>query len=366
MITTEANERLTRVGPGTAMGNLLRYYWQPIAPVAKLDEHPVQKIRILCENLVLFRDRSGGMGLISDTCAHRSVNMAFGIPEAHGLRCPYHGWCYDKTGQCIETPLEPANSPMKDNIKIAGYPVEELGGLVWAYLGPLPAPILPRWDYLVVPNSIRQIAVVELECDWLQCHENSADPYHGDFFQYQPDKLGLQDDRPLDSFVTWDSYVIFPNSNSTRASDGSAIEANFAIAIDDTHTLQMLYRTSIAAEAEAEVQDVVPYFHVLINDENGAPLVHPVLVRDWLARASLGAISDGAKERLGAAALDVIEFRNVLEEQMQLVEQGKEPTINVFRDPAEVSHMIAPELKLDSDYQIKGSRRAWHRYHEWQ
>ena len=99
MLSKEVNERLTRVGPGTPMGNLLRRYWFPVAGLAELDENPVKKVRLLCEDLVLYRDRSGKLGLIDEPCPHRRVSMEYGIPEERGLRCPYHGWMFDETGR---------------------------------------------------------------------------------------------------------------------------------------------------------------------------------------------------------------------------------------------------------------------------
>src|SRR4051812_22198217 len=110
----EENEVLTRVGPGTPCGELLRRYWDPTLPEAKLRENPVQKIRILCEDLVLYQDRSGTLGLIGPRCPHRAVALEYGIPEQTGLRCPYHGWLMNEDGRCIEQPLEPPTSTYKD------------------------------------------------------------------------------------------------------------------------------------------------------------------------------------------------------------------------------------------------------------
>ena len=118
MPSAEENEKLTQVGAGTPMGNLLRRYWHPIAAVTQLDENPVRRVRILGESLVLYRDRTGQMGLLSDTCAHRRINLVYGIPEPEGLRCAYHGWLYDATGQCIEMPAEPADRTFPSRVKI--------------------------------------------------------------------------------------------------------------------------------------------------------------------------------------------------------------------------------------------------------
>src|SRR5437016_7977325 len=129
MLTAEENERLTLVGPGTPMGQLLRWYWHPIAAASQLDENPIRRVKLLGEKLVLYRDRSGKLGLVQEACAHRRVNLVFGIPEDEGLRCPYHGWRYDASGQCLEMPAEPADSTFPSRVQITAYPVEELSGL---------------------------------------------------------------------------------------------------------------------------------------------------------------------------------------------------------------------------------------------
>ena len=178
MLTKEENEQLTRVGPETPMGQLLRWYWHPIAAVSQLDENPVMPIKLLGESLVLFRARSGKLGLVGDRCAHRRVRLVFGIPESDGLRCPYHGWVYDCTGQCTDMPAEAADSTFPSRVKITGYPVEELAGMVFAYLGPDPAPLLPRWDLLVEEGVLRDIGIQVVPCNWLQMQENDMDPAH--------------------------------------------------------------------------------------------------------------------------------------------------------------------------------------------
>src|SRR2546422_826256 len=129
-VSVEENEKLTRVGPGTPMGELLRRYWFPIAAAAEVGGRPTQSVPPLFEGLVVDRDKSGTLGLVEERCAHRRVNLVWGIPENEGLRCPYHGWLYDETGQCIEQPGEPTGSTFKEKIKLISYPVQELGGLI--------------------------------------------------------------------------------------------------------------------------------------------------------------------------------------------------------------------------------------------
>ena len=195
MLTTAENEMLTRVGRGTPCGELMRRYWHPIVPTVQLEDDPVRKVRILGEDLVLFRDRSGDLGLIEPRCPHRAMHMAFGIPEEAGLRCPYHGWLFDGTGQCLEQPLAPPDSTFKDRVRIAAYRVQEMGGLVWAYLGPEPVPLLPRLDLCEQEHGLRQTVGHMLPCNWLQDMENRGDQHHaiylhGRLFQYALEQQG--------------------------------------------------------------------------------------------------------------------------------------------------------------------------------
>ena len=171
MLSFEENEKFTRVGPGTPMGGLLRQYWYPVGGSEELKGHGTKLVKILGESLVLYRDRKGRLGLIDDTCPHRRVSLLYGIPEDDGLRCPYHGWKFDHMGKCLEQPAEPAGSTFKDRVTIKAYAVEELAGLIWAYLGPQPAPLLPRWDLLVQPGVLREAGWTVIPCNWLQCME---------------------------------------------------------------------------------------------------------------------------------------------------------------------------------------------------
>ena len=197
MLTKEINERMTSVGPGTPGGELLRRYWHPIATSVELEENPVRKVRLMGEDLVLYRDKSGNLGLIDEPCPHRRVSLEYGIPEQEGLRCPYHGWLFNHEGKCLEQPAEPWNSTFKDRIATKAYKAQELGGLIFAYIGPDPAPLLPRYDLLVWDNCMRQIGITNLPCNWVQCMENSLDPVHvewlhGRFIEYAWERKGMK------------------------------------------------------------------------------------------------------------------------------------------------------------------------------
>jgi len=150
MLTREENELLTKVERGTPSGDLLRCYWHPVAAAAEFtDEEPIHPVKILGEELVVYRDTKGNYGLVGEHCPHRLASLAFGRVDSEGIRCPYHGWKFDSAGRCLEQPAEPPGSTFKERIKHVAYPVQYLGGLIYAYLGTEPAPLLPKWDVLM-------------------------------------------------------------------------------------------------------------------------------------------------------------------------------------------------------------------------
>lgn len=181
MLRKEVNELLTRTGPGTPMGDLFRRYWMPILLAEELPENdcPPVRVRLLSEDLVAFRDTGGRYGLIEEFCAHRRVSLWFGRNEEHGLRCPYHGWKYDVTGQCVEVPSEPAESRFCDKVKLTAYPLIRVGEVLWAYLGPpehQPPP--PEWEFVRVPAEQTFSSKRLQECNWLQALEGGIDSSH--------------------------------------------------------------------------------------------------------------------------------------------------------------------------------------------
>src|SRR3569833_2676184 len=146
MLTQARNDMLTRVGPGTEIGEFLRRYWQPIGGASELEKNPIKPIRLMGENLVLYKDQSGTYGLVDRHCPHRRADMSYGWVEECGLRCNNHGWLYDESGACTHQPFEEVAHPdarFKERVKIKAYKVEAKAGLLWAYMGPDPAPLLP-------------------------------------------------------------------------------------------------------------------------------------------------------------------------------------------------------------------------------
>ena len=367
------NQRLTHVGPDTPMGKLLRYYWWPIAGSAELLDNPVKAVKILGEPLTLFRDRQGRLGLLAQRCAHRRFDLQYGIPEREGLRCPYHGWMYDTTGQCLEQPAEPATSTLKDRVRITSYPVEELGGLIFAYLGPQPAPLLPRWDLYVMQNAYRVIGEGVIPCNWLQCVENSADPVHTEYLHGRLSRyLAERTGQPVGNGAGFDHHIkiaverhpyglvkrrltssagenhsewkhghllVFPDKVRLGSyGPGARVSHSMQIRvpIDDEHTWHLNYNVVEAPPGVTlPLQDMVPIVHTPSLTPAGNPELSYTLGQDMVGWYSQGSIVDRSEERLGESDKGVILLRKMLKEQMAIVAKGGEPTINVFRDVVE-------------------------------
>jgi len=182
VLSQEQNDHITRVGPGTAAGGLLRRYWQPAALVDELaGNRPVRPIKLLGEDLVLFRDEQGRYGLIERGCPHRGTDLAFGRLENGGLRCAFHGWLFDINGKCLETPAEPDGSNLCANIRQKAYPVVERNGILFAYMGPGEPPAFPHFDCFVAPDQYTFAFKGMIDCNWLQSLEVGLDPAHTSF-----------------------------------------------------------------------------------------------------------------------------------------------------------------------------------------
>ena len=184
MLTREENEFITRTGPGTPMGEFWRRFWAPALLPSELPEPdcPPVRLRLLGEDLVAFRDTSGKVGLLAANCPHRGASLFFGRNEEQGLRCVYHGWKYDVTGQCVDMPNEPPESNFRHKIKHTAYPCEERAGIIWTYMGPKDLlPQLPELEWAMVPESHRYISKIWVESNYLQALEGDIDNSHVPF-----------------------------------------------------------------------------------------------------------------------------------------------------------------------------------------
>ena len=352
------------------MGDLQRRYWHPIGGVEEMQNRWTKAVRLLGEDLVLYKNRTGAFGLIGAQCPHRRASFVYGIPEADGIRCPYHGWKFDSAGACLEQPNEPEGSTFKDKVAVPGYPVETLGGMIFAYLGPLPAPLLPRWDGFAGTTAIRMIGWAPVACNWLQAMENSIDPVHtewlhgrlhefieeqqGNIYTMSRHHVGIDFaefefgmyKRRLLAGQSEDSDdwrvghpVLFPNILAVGSGGGDLWTLHhyqMRVPIDDTHTMHYWYHAYEIPHGRTVPQhllDRVPFYEFPVRDVSGEYALDTIDGQDIMAWESQGAIASRELERLGTTDRGVILFRQMLEREMDKVAAGIDP-IGVIRDPA--------------------------------
>ena len=183
MLTAEENAQLTRVGPGTLIGDLMRQYWIPVVLSSELvPGGRVKRVKILGEELVAFRSPSGRVGLLGEFCAHRRASLYFGRNEEAGLRCVYHGWQFEPGGRCVDMPNERPETNFQDKVTQPAYPCAERGGVVWTYMGPASRPPgLPDLEWALVPEAQRFVSRFWQDCNYLQALEGGVDPAHISF-----------------------------------------------------------------------------------------------------------------------------------------------------------------------------------------
>ncbi len=199
MLSQEENELLTRIGPGTLMGDLMREYWMPAMMTSELPEpdcDPV-RLRLLGEDLIAFRATSGKIGVVGNSCPHRGASLFFGRNEDEGLRCVYHGWKFDTDGHCIDMPSEPPESRYLEKVKTVSYRVQERGGLIWVYMGPrIEPPPLPSLVANMQPEGKYTIGAYFSDCNWMQSLEGDFDTIHVSFLHrgfVQPEEIADPD-----------------------------------------------------------------------------------------------------------------------------------------------------------------------------
>ena len=378
MVTTEENELMTRVGPGQPAGELLRRYWYPVSIAAELtDENPTKFVRILGEDLVLFRDKSGRVGLLADHCSHRSASLVYGRVEERGIACAYHGWLYDCEGNILETPPE-RNDAIMRSVKQLAYPVRKYVGLYWTYMGPAPAPEMPRYDVFERKDGTRKVILQpRLDCNWLQAMENSMDPAHTailhqnvggrtpenttrgriddvqsfDFFMVP---YGIMKRRTLMTGYAEYHPVIFPNILRHHR------DAQIRVPIDDTHTTIFFVQFDHSPDGSV-VEDMEPQVVYLPPYKDPPDRVHPftthsmepVQPQDHMAWETQGPITDRTVEHLSFSDRGVALFRRLLRENIALVQAGHDP-MGVLRDP---DHEMI-DTNLDASLELFDSQRS--------
>jgi nitrite reductase/ring-hydroxylating ferredoxin subunit len=200
MLRAEENEYVTRTGPGTPMGNLMRQYWIPALLSSELPSPDCPPIRVLLlgEKLIAFRDSDGRVGLLDNFCPHRGASLFFARSEECGLRCVYHGWKFDVEGTCVDMPSEPAESNFRNKVRARAYPCRERGGVVWTYMGPRSEPPpLPDLEANQLPDEQWTVSVYARDCNWLQALEGDIDTAHIGFLHFGSDSA---DDAPEGTF----------------------------------------------------------------------------------------------------------------------------------------------------------------------
>jgi nitrite reductase/ring-hydroxylating ferredoxin subunit len=352
----EEDAELTHVGPGTPGGELLRHYWQPIAFSHEVKDLPI-RLRILGEDLVLFRDRGGRVGVLELHCPHRGTSLEFGLPSERGIRCCYHGWLFDVDGRILETPGEPADSTLTDRLCHGAYPVREYQGLVFTYMGPPDRqPSFPRLDtfelphYRVVPG-LKQV----MPCNWLQIKDNSLDAVHTAFLHtrvsgqqftaaYGVVPLLEWRETPIGAMYIGSRRVgehvwvricefIVPNVHQFPPNTQDATHetpyvppygTHWAVPIDDTHTLNIDVRhvpETMSAEEEQRLLDMSNF---------GQSADRPYEERqrvpgDYDAQVSQRPLAIHALEHLASTDRGVIIGRKLLRQAVAAVARGDNP-----------------------------------------
>ena len=389
MLSQEQNDLITRAGPGTAAGGMMRRYWQPAALVDELaGNRPVKPVTLMGETLVLFRDDKGRYGLIERACPHRGTDLAYGRLESGGLRCAFHGWLFDIKGQCLETPAEPDGSNLCANIRQKAYPVVEKSGILFAYMGPGEPPEFPHFDCFVAPDSHTFAFKGMIDCNWLQSLEVGIDPAHTSFLHrffhdedpkqaygkmFRDQSLGTEmpmtqimrefprpriEVEPTDfglRIVTLrrisdaDSHVrvtnlVFPNAFMIPMSREMTI-SQWHVPIDDSRHYWYAIFTSFGEpvnKAEMrrqrlelyELPDYVPRRNKS-NDYGFDPheqehdtftgMGADINVHDQWACESMGAIQDRTREHLGQSDKGIVAYRRVLRQAIEDARSGGRP-----------------------------------------
>ncbi|HEV7661919.1 MAG TPA: Rieske 2Fe-2S domain-containing protein [Chloroflexota bacterium] len=379
MLSKEDNELISRVGPGTLMGNLMRQYWLPAMLSSELptpDADPV-RVMLLGERLIAFRDTSGSVGLLQNNCPHRGASLFFGRNEESGLRCAYHGWKFDTSGACVDMPNEPAESDFRTKVNAVAYPTQERGGIVWTYMGPrAEPPPLPDLEPNMLPDERVVVTAMQRECNWLQGLEGDVDTSHLGFLHLgavdlESTKPGtfahytVKDRAPRYSVVDTDygamygayrpggegmqywrlAQYLFPfYAMIPTGVLGLQILARAWVPMDDEHMMFFSMgaapgRARPGEEVLANTSDWYGRFRLVGNvsndyrmdrakqrrkeDYTGIPGIH---TQDQAITESMGSIFDRTSEHLGTSDVMVIRVRRrLLDAARALAERGVTP-----------------------------------------
>jgi len=419
VISREQNELMTRIGPGTPAGKLLRRYWQPVALVDEMkDERPVKAVRLFSENLVLYKTNSG-YGLMQRHCPHRGADLAYGRIEADGLRCSFHGWKFDGGGKCVETPAEPEGSRLCEHIKTVSYPVVEKSGILFAYLGEGAAPAFPAFDCFVAPDAYTFAFKGYWDCNWLQALEVGIDPAHASWLHkyfededtagsYGKQFRGVPSDSDLPISKVLREYDR-PEIRVERAEFGMRLQTLRKISDAQTHirVTNILFPQAFVIPMNAEM--TITQFHVPVDDTGcywysiftsfGGPVdkqtmreqrlrtypapdykpIHgrhngwgfdadeqksktftgmgfDINIHDQFACESQGVIADRTKENLGSIDKGIVLYRRMLLDFIKKNEAGQLTVNSEFSGPPTIDG-IGPTEKIDEYWKSADEKR---------
>jgi phthalate 4,5-dioxygenase len=406
MLSAQQNELITRAGPQTAAGTLLRRYWQPAALVDELTgNRPVKPLRLLGEDLVIFRDEQGRYGLLERACPHRGTDLAYGRLENGGLRCAFHGWLFDVEGKCLETPAEPDDSNLCANIRQKSYLVMEKSGILFAYMGPGAPPAFPDFDCFIAPVSHTFAFKGMIDCNWLQSLEVGIDPAHTSFLhrffhdedpaqgygkvfrdtsadsdmpmtrimrefprpviEVEPTEFGMRiatlrriSDRDMHVRVT---NLVFPNAFCIPMSSEMTI-TQWHVPVDDVKHYWYAIFTSFGAAVDKDemrrqrlelyqLPDYVPRRNKS-NDYGFDPheqehdtytgMGADINVHDQWACESMGAIQDRSREHLGQSDKAISAYRRLLRAAIDETTRGGAPLMVLNAEAA--AHITGPAV----------------------
>ena len=388
MLSEDDARTLAQADAGTPIGELLRRYWMPIAAASELEERPIRPVRLLGEDLVVFKNGED-YGLVSRRCPHRQFDLSFATVEPRGIRCSFHGWLFDGKGACLEQPLEQAVHPessFRERVRTAAYPVQSKAGLLWAYLGPAPAPLLPDWAGFYSPGYT-VVSLLQVPCHWLQIMEGFYDPVHvewlHDRWSFHLHGRAVPPRRPRHTGYRWldfvhgvifqrklagsdewlaDRTVIFPNVDGAA---GQGWYLTWVVPVDDTHTL-LVYRLTLTSWKTPLGQVMVPAHRGAPQERVPAYRVHASLdpearpsrdlgshlvSQDVVSWLGLGRRVDRTREHLGETDRGVAMFRRKLLAEARAAAQGSDPQ-GVIRDPKDNRRITLPGAR--KGYGIRG------------
>jgi len=385
MLRKEQNDLLTKTGPGTPMGNLFRSYWLPALLAEELPENdcPPVRVKLLSERLIAFRDTKGRYGLIDEFCAHRGPSLWFGRNEECGLRCPYHGWKFDYTGQCVEVPSETKESGFAERIKLKSYPMIERGGILWTYMGPPEnQPPAPEWEFIMVPPEQTFTSKRYQECNWLQAMEGGIDNahvswLHGDALNQDPlfkgaggNKYMFTDKAPVfevvesegglfiaarrnaeeDKYYWRITQYVMPNFTMIPPRGGHTVHGHFWVPIDDESNWAWSYdyhpTRAIKPEEREAMKDgrgihakyIPGTYFTLANKDNDYLIdrakqksgelssgIEGIAMQDASLQESMGPVIDRTKENLASSDNGVIMARHQMFRALKAMEKGELP-----------------------------------------